>query len=79
MVADWAKVILSDESSIQIGFDSLQTMVYRWVGEEFLPECLRPSFKSQRVKIILWDCFKWDWLGPLIVCDFGGIGGVRIY
>jgi hypothetical protein len=74
-VADWAKVIWSDESSIQVGFDSRQMFVFRRPGEELLPECLRPSFKSKRVNIMVWGCFKWDRLGPLIICESGGIGG----
>jgi transposase len=74
-IADWAKVIWSDESSIQIGFDPRQMLVFRRPGEELLSECLRPSFKSKRVNIMVWGCFAWDRLGPLIVCESGGIGG----
>src|SRR5271168_4683398 len=43
-------------------------------GEAFHPECLRPSFKSQRVTIMVWGCFRWQKLGPLIVCPPSGIG-----
>jgi hypothetical protein len=74
-VARWEKVIWSDQSSIQIGFDPRQTLVFRRPGEELLPECLQPSFKSKRVNIMVWGCFAWNWLGPLIICESGGIGG----
>lgn len=74
-VVQWAKVIWSDESSIQIGFDARQIMVFRRPGEQLLPECLRSSFKSKRVNIMVWGCFAWDRLGPLIICESGGIGG----
>ena len=73
-VEQWANVIWSDESSIQIGFDPRQTMVFRRPGEAFLSECLRPSFKSKRVSLMVWGCFRWNKLGPLIVCGPGGIG-----
>ena len=43
-------------------------------GEELLPECLRPSFKSKRVNIMIWGCFAGERLDPLIVCESGGIG-----
>lgn len=73
-VEQWGKVIWSDESSIQVGFDSRQTMVFRRPGEAMDTDCLRPSFKSQRVNIMVWGCFAWNRLGPLIVCESGGIG-----
>ena len=68
------KVIWSDESSIQVGFDPLQTLVFRRKGEEYNSECLRLSFKFKRVNIIVWGCFAWNRLDPLIVCEQGGIG-----
>ena len=37
-------------------------------------DCLCLSFKSQRVNIMVWDYFAWNRLGPLIVCESGGIG-----
>jgi len=73
-VEQWGNVIWSDESAIQIGFDPRQTKVFRRVGEAQLPACLRPSFKSKRVTIMVWSCFRWGKLGPLIVCPPGGIG-----
>ena len=49
-------------------------MVFRRPGEAIDANCLRPSFKSQRVNIMVWGCFAWNRLGPLIVCESGGIG-----
>jgi len=31
--------------------------------------------KSAHVRVMVWACFTGDRLGPLIVCDEGGIGG----
>jgi transposase len=66
-VEDWEKVIWSDESSIQVGFDPRQTLVFRRVGEAFDSACLRPSFKSKRVNIMVWGCFAGKRLGPLML------------
>lgn len=74
-VEDWEKVVWSDESSIQVGFDPRQTLVFRREGEAFDSACLRPSFKSKRVNIMVWGCFAGNRLGPLIICERGGIGG----
>ena len=73
-VEQWGDVIWSDESSIQVGFDPCQMMVFRRPDEEFLPACLRPSFKSKRVSIMVWGCFRWNKLGPLIISGPDGIG-----
>src|SRR5947207_13088238 len=63
-----------DECSIQVGFEPRQTMVFRRPGEAMDADCLRPSFKSKRVNIMIWGCFAWNRLGPLIVCESRGIG-----
>ena len=48
--------------------------MFRRKGQEYNSECLRPSFKSKRVNIMIWGCFAWNRLGPLIVCESRGIG-----
>ena len=35
---------------------------------------IHPSFESQRVNIMIWDCFAWNRLDSLIICESGGIG-----
>jgi len=56
-------------------FKSGLTMVFRRDGEAHLPDCLRPSFKSRRICIMVWGYFPWNKLGPLLVLPLGGIGG----
>ena len=49
---DWAQVIFSDESSIEIGRQSRQIRVWRHTGERFNIECLTPTFKSGRKSVM---------------------------
>ncbi|CAB4484415.1 unnamed protein product [Rhizophagus irregularis] len=49
---DWAQVIFSDESSVEIGKQSRQIRVWRHTGERFNTECLTPIFKSGRKSVM---------------------------
>lgn len=55
---DWAQVIFSDESSIEIGKQSRQIRVWRHTGERFNIECLTPTFKSGRKSVMVWDVLQ---------------------
>ena len=35
------------------------------------------TFKSKRFNIMVWDCFQWDRLGFLIICESGEVGTVE--
>ena len=43
-------------------------------GERLNPKYVKKTFKDVQVKVMVWACFTGDRLGPLIVCDEGGIG-----
>jgi len=73
-VEDWKKVIWSDESSIWIGVNPRRQWVIRPKGERLNPKYVKKTFKSAQVKIMVWACFTAERLGPLIICDEGGIG-----
>ena len=72
-VEDWKKVIWSDESSIWIGVSPRRQWVIRPKGERFNSRYVKKTFKSAQVKVMIWACFTGERLGPLIVCDEGGI------
>jgi DDE superfamily endonuclease len=48
--------------------------VIRPPGERLNRKYVKKTFKSAQVKVMVWACFTGERLGPLIVCDEGGIG-----
>lgn len=77
-VQEWMKVIWSDEASVQIGKDAETTWVFRDRRERFHPDCLKPSFKSNRSSIMVWACFHGDTRSELQCFDKGSIDA-KIY
>ena len=73
-IEDWKRVIWSDESSIWIGVNPRRQWIIRAPGERFDKKFIKKTFKSQQVKIMVWACFTGERLGPLIVCEEGGVG-----
>jgi hypothetical protein len=73
-VEDWKRVIWSDETSIWIGVNPRRQYIIRPKSERLNPKYVKKSFKGERVKIMVWACFTGNRVGPLIVCDDGGIG-----
>jgi len=71
---DWKHVIWSDESSIWIGINPRRQWVIHLLEERLNSKYVKKTFKSAQVKIMIWACFTDERLGPLIVCDEGGIG-----
>jgi transposase len=71
---NWKRVIWSDESSIWIGVNPRRQWVIRSSRERLNRRYVKKSFKGERVKVMVWGCFTGERLGPLIVCDDGGIG-----
>lgn len=63
---DWEKVIWTDESSIQTGEHPGRQYVTRLPGEEFLPQCIAPTFRSGRKSIMVWACITNHSKGPII-------------
>lgn len=64
-MADWRKVIWSDEST----FSQFQTSgwgrVWRKSGEEFHEDCIASTIKHSP-KRMFWGCFSWFGLGPIV-------------
>jgi transposase len=63
---EWSKVIWTDESSVELGKQSRQVLVWRSPGEEYNKDCLAPTFKSGRQSLMMWSCMAYGKLGPLI-------------
>src|SRR5205085_6607309 len=73
-IEQWKWVIWSDESSLWVGVNPRHQWVIQLRGERLNPRYVKKTFKSTQVKVMVWACFIGERLGPLIVCDEGGIG-----
>ena len=67
-------MIWSDESSVWVGVSPRRQWVIRPKGERLNPKYVKKTFKGEQVKVMVCPCFTGERLGPLIVCDEGGVG-----
>ena len=77
IIKDWDKVIFSNESKVEIGWNSRPVWVFRTEAEKHHPDCLVPAFKGNRSSIMVWSCFAGDKLGPLLAFGKGGINSAE--
>ena len=66
---DWENVMFTDECNIELGLDSRVIRVWRRPGEEFLEECVKPTFKSGRTSVGMWSYVFGDEIGPVVLLD----------
>lgn len=64
-------IIFTDESTFEVGQISSAPRVLRKKGEAYLPQHLRPSFKSGRSTISVWGAISYDFKGPLVFMPQG--------
>jgi transposase len=60
----WKKVLFTDESSFSLATGRRIKRVWRKPGEEYLPECVQPTFKSGNKTVMYWGCMSYNGLGP---------------
>jgi hypothetical protein len=58
-----------------VGHNSRRQWVTCPKGEALNPTYVKPTYKGERVTLMVWACFCGDRLYPLIVSDEGGVGG----
>ncbi len=63
-VAQWSKVLFSDESKFCVSFGNQGPRVWRKGGEAHSPSCLRPSVKFPQ-SVMIWGAMSSAGVGPL--------------
>jgi transposase len=66
-VEDWKHILWTDESTFEIGKNTQQVRIWRSSSERYNTACITPSFKSGRTSVMVWGCFMWGKLGPLVI------------
>lgn len=66
---DWKKVIWSDESRFTLFQNDGKIHVWRLPKEKYDVNCLAPTVKHGGGGIMMWGCFSWYGLGPLVRID----------
>ena len=67
MGEEWNKVVFSDESRFGLFHSDGRARVWRRVGERYHPDCLAPTVKFGGGSVMVWGCFSWWGVGPLVV------------
>lgn len=65
-VQDWAKVLWTDESPIELLGSKKRHIVRRRDDEQYHPHCIQPTVKFGGGKLMVWGCFSSNGTGPLV-------------
>ena len=66
---DWKRVIWSDECKIELWQGSRDRRIRRTSSERFNQDCIAPTMKHGGGSLMVWACFCWDKLGPIVVVE----------
>ena len=68
-INDWKNVIWSDESRFTLFQNDGKVHVWRLPKEKYDVNCLVPTVKHGGGGIMMWGCFSWHKMGPLVRID----------
>ena len=66
---EWNKVVFSDESRFCLFHCDGRTKVWRRVGERHHTDYLTPTVKFGGKSVMMWGCFSWWGVGPLVLIE----------
>lgn len=66
---EWKKIIWSDESRFTLFQNDGKVRVWRLQKEKYNVSCLVPTVKHGGGGVMMWGCFSWYGLGPLVRID----------
>ena len=66
-LTEWTKVVFSDESRFGLFHSDGRARVWRQAGERHHPDCVTPTVKFGGGSVMVWGCFSWWGVGPLVV------------
>ncbi|CAH1991553.1 unnamed protein product [Acanthoscelides obtectus] len=66
---DWAKVIWTDESNVELFGQPGTRYVRRRPGEAYREECLIPTVKFGGGSIMIWGCMSASGVGEVFLCE----------
>src|SRR5215469_7285447 len=69
-------LIWTDESRFQLFHSDGRVWTWRKVGYRYHTNHLIPTVKHSGGGVMVWSCFSWEGLGPLIIVD-GIMNGVK--
>jgi len=69
---DFQRKIYSDECYIYLSNRNGWVYITRRADEEYLEECLVPTFKQSSICVMVWGCIMEGMKGPLVVLEYLG-------
>jgi hypothetical protein len=65
---DWRRVIWSDECIFELGKNG-RIWVTRRVDEKRCLDCIKSTYRSGRVSVMIWGAIGWDYKSPLVFLE----------